>query len=81
MNATPLPVSSALAGQRITRCARKAIPTSRTAHVPSETQDLRDRELEVEADLADHLQRRDRRGEVTAVDPAASAAAPGTSGR
>ena len=37
MNATPLPVSSALAGQRITRCVRNAIATSSTAHVASET--------------------------------------------
>ena len=35
--ATPLPVSSALAGQRRTRWVRKAIATSSTAQVPSET--------------------------------------------
>ena len=37
MKATPLPVSSALAGQRITCCFRKAIPTSITAQVNSAT--------------------------------------------
>ena len=36
MNATPLPVSSALAGHMITRCRQKAMPTSSTAQVPSE---------------------------------------------
>ena len=35
--ATPLPVSIALAGQRITRRARKAIAISSTAQVPTES--------------------------------------------
>ena len=35
MNATPLPVSIALAGQRITCCRRNAMPTSSTAQVRS----------------------------------------------
>jgi len=34
--ATPLPVRSALAGQRITRRLRNAITISRSAHVPTE---------------------------------------------
>ena len=33
MNATPLPVSIALAGHITIRCCRKVITTSRTAHV------------------------------------------------
>ena len=36
MNATPLPVSIALAGHMRTCCCRNAIPTSSTAHVASE---------------------------------------------
>ena len=63
-NATPLPVSSALAGQSRTCCRRNAIATSSTAHVSERDEDLRDREPEVEADLPDHLQRGDRRREV-----------------
>jgi hypothetical protein len=37
MNATPLPVRSALAGHMITCWRKKAMPTSSTAHVPSAT--------------------------------------------
>ena len=37
MNATPLPVKSALAGHSSTRCRRNAIATSSTAHVSRET--------------------------------------------
>ncbi len=37
MNATPLPVRSALAGHISTCCLRRVMPTSRTAHVRSET--------------------------------------------
>ncbi len=36
MKATPFPVRSALAGQRMTRCRQAAIPISSTAHVARE---------------------------------------------
>ena len=64
MKATPLPVSSALAGHMITCCRRKAIPISSTAQVTQRDEDLGDRELELERDLPEHLQRDDHRGEV-----------------
>ena len=66
MNATPLPVSSALAGHMSTRWLRKAIPTSRTADVSSETRIWAIERLKLERDLPEHLQRDDHRGEVQA---------------
>ncbi len=66
MNATPLPVSSALAGHMSTRWRRKVIATSRTAAVSERDEDLGDRQLEAERDLPENLQRDDDRGEVQA---------------
>ena len=64
--ATPLPVSSALAGHRITRCVRSAIADLEHGARAEREQDLRDREPEMEPTCPMHLQRRDRRREVEA---------------
>ncbi len=66
MNATPFPVSRALAGHMITCCCRKVIATSSTAQVRRRDQDLGDREAEVERHLSQDLQRDDHAREVQA---------------
>ena len=63
-NATPLPVSSALAGHIRTCCFQAVIDDLDRRDRAERDQDLRDRQLEVERDLPEHLQRGDGRREV-----------------
>ena len=72
--ATPLPVRSALAGHMITRCRRSAIAELEHRAGRERDEDLRDREPEVERDLAraPAARRSPRRG--AAAGRAASAA-------
>ena len=66
MSATPLPVSIALAGHTNARVWRKVSATSMTAQVEDRGQDLRDADLEVQAELAQHVDRDDHRRHVEA---------------
>ena len=66
MKATPLPVSSALAGHMITRWRRNVMRELDHRAGEERDEDLRDRELEVERRLAEDLQRDDHRREMQA---------------
>ena len=63
MKATPLPVSIALAGH-VRRLAPERDRDLETRAREQRDEDLRDREVEAERDLAEHLQRDDDGGEV-----------------
>ena len=62
--ATPLPVSSALAGQKNDTLKDERDRDLENRRGADGEKDLRDRHLEVEADLTDHLKRGDDRREV-----------------
>ena len=79
MNATPLPVSSALAGPHDHVLAEERDRRTRArAHVPSATRIWAIDRRKSNADLAEHLQRDDHRGEMQPRVADASAAGPGT---
>ena len=64
MNATPLPVSIALAGHMSTCWLRNVIATSSTAQVPIATRICAIESWKSNGDLPEDLQRDDHRGEV-----------------
>jgi hypothetical protein len=66
MNATRCPVMSALAGHSRTCWRQDAIADLEHARTSERDQDLRDRDAEVERDLAEDLERRDHGREVQA---------------
>ena len=69
MNATPFPVRSALAGHMSTRWRRNAIATSRIADVSTATRIWAIERSKSNADLPEHLERRDDRRQVEARIP------------